>query len=152
MSNLLDNETFLRAVDATPLVSIDLIVQNHDNLVLTGFRKNKPAQGYWFTPGGRIRKNEKIRDAFERLAKTELGIEIAFEDAQPLGNFEHFYKDNTFAKKGISTHYVVLAFAVSVKEGQQINLDDQHTEHQWMTVDDLLNAADVHDYTKDYFR
>jgi colanic acid biosynthesis protein WcaH len=39
-----------------------------------GWRGNDPARGTWFVPGGRIRKNEKIADAFERIIRTETGL------------------------------------------------------------------------------
>jgi len=56
----LDDKKFLEIADLSPLVSIDLIVYNDKNKVLLGKRANRPAKDYWFVPGGRIRKNEKI--------------------------------------------------------------------------------------------
>lgn len=61
---MLPIEKFLQTVDATPLVAIDLIVPNQNGGYLLGHRVNKPAQGFWFVPGGRIRKNERLDDAF----------------------------------------------------------------------------------------
>jgi colanic acid biosynthesis protein WcaH len=39
-----------------------------------GWRENEPAKRTWFVPGGRIRKDEKIADAFERIIRTETGL------------------------------------------------------------------------------
>ena len=61
----LNHDDFVEVVKKTPLVSIDLIVENDRNEVLLGFRKNEPAKNYWFVPGGRILKNERIAEAFE---------------------------------------------------------------------------------------
>ena len=46
----LDDKTFLRVIEATPLVSIDLLVRNERGQVLLGKRANRPAQGLWFVP------------------------------------------------------------------------------------------------------
>jgi NUDIX domain len=54
-----------------PLIAIDLIIRNARDDVLLGLRKNEPAKGCYFVPGGMILKNEHLADAFARLAKTE---------------------------------------------------------------------------------
>ena len=55
---LLDEDSFRAAVAAVPLVSIDLVVRRANGDVLLGLRNNRPAQGQWFVPGGRIRKGK----------------------------------------------------------------------------------------------
>lgn len=69
-----------------PIVSVDLLVRYEDG-VLFGKRTNKPAQGYWFPPGGRVRKGETRRDAVNRVAREELGLEV--DIVESLGAFEH---------------------------------------------------------------
>ncbi|WP_408344541.1 NUDIX domain-containing protein [Paraburkholderia sp. RL17-337-BIB-A] len=89
---MLPIEQFIQAVDATPLVAIDLIVPNENGSYLLGHRVNRPAQGFWFVPGGRIRKNERLDDAFRGIARDELGnacVERA--DADLVGVYEHLY-------------------------------------------------------------
>ncbi|WP_188925660.1 NUDIX domain-containing protein [Shewanella algicola] len=61
-------------IENTPLVSIDFVVYNQKGEVLLGKRNNRPAQGGWFVPGGRIKKDELMSAAFKRLAKNELGV------------------------------------------------------------------------------
>ncbi|WP_272641214.1 hypothetical protein [Marinomonas mediterranea] len=48
----MNNDAFLNIIDSTPLVSIDIILERSDGLFLVGKRVNKPAEGYWFVPGG----------------------------------------------------------------------------------------------------
>ena len=55
----LSESTFQTIIGATPLVSIDLIVKNAKGEVLLGYRTNRPAQGYWFVPGGRVQKKSR---------------------------------------------------------------------------------------------
>ena len=51
-------EAFAHIVAHAPLVAIDLLVQDTQQRLLLGWRNHPPARGYWFVPGGRIRKNE----------------------------------------------------------------------------------------------
>ena len=142
---------FLEVIDLTPLVSIDLIIKRVDNKYLVGERTNKPAQGYWFVPGGRIRKNETLSAAMKRISKVELGFEINIEDALLLGAFDHIYEDNFNATTGVNTHYVALGYQFSVPIEVCINTDSQHTDIKWLSVDELLNDDLVHENTKKYF-
>ncbi|HVL76288.1 MAG TPA: NUDIX domain-containing protein, partial [Noviherbaspirillum sp.] len=64
----MDPDTFGRIVAATPLVSIDLVLTNERGQVLLGYRSNRPAQHCWFVPGGRIRKDESLEEAWGRIA------------------------------------------------------------------------------------
>lgn len=148
---MIDKETFLQIVDSTPLVSIDFILENQQGKVLLGMRNNSPAQGYWFVPGGIIRKNERLSDAFKRISSVELGAELIITDAKLIGAFEHIYKDNFLGKQGINTHYVVLAYKIKTKEYFKPKLDNQHSEMQWWLKDSLLKEPKVHKNTKDYF-
>ena len=61
------------AVRLGPIVAIDLIIRDESDRVLLGFRTNEPAKGVYFVPGGRIWKDERISDAFERILKAETG-------------------------------------------------------------------------------
>ena len=70
---MLDMQTFKTVVENTPLVSIDLCLVC-DGQVLLGKRTNEPLRGEWFTPGGRIHKNETWQDALLRIAEVELGL------------------------------------------------------------------------------
>ena len=64
----------------TPLVSIDLCLICNGQILL-GKRRNEPLKGIWFTPGGRIHKNETWQDALLRIAEVELGLsDIAVDD------------------------------------------------------------------------
>jgi len=105
----LPEKVFKSVVASTPLISIDLIVRNNQGKILLGKRTNRPAQGYWFVPGGRILKNEAIEQAFKRLLIVELGLDFSGVKASFIGTYQHFYDDNFF-NSTFSTHYVVLAY------------------------------------------
>ena len=142
---------FSKVIEHTPLVSIDLIIRNREGQVLLGQRINKPAQGDWFVPGGRILKNEFLSEAFKRLTLQELGKEFAIEQANLLGHYEHFYNDNFLGEDHVNTHYVVLAYEIQLMDGTPVQLDQQHSDQGWWAIGDLLASEEVHANTKAYF-
>jgi colanic acid biosynthesis protein WcaH len=147
----LGREQFLEVVERTPLVSIDLIVRRGDGRVLLGRRTNEPAKGCWFVPGGRIRKNERLADAFRRICEAELGKPFAISDAKFLGVFEHLYPTNFAEKPGTGTHYVVLAYELCVGGLPEKLPADQHGEFDWFNVQGILKTGAVHENTRAYF-
>jgi len=144
---MLGDQIFKTVVDSTPLVSIDILLKK-DNKVLLGRRVNKPAQGYFFSIGGRINKNETIDNAMARVALNELNIYLK-STPEFIGVFEHFYDDSMY--ENVSTHYVNLAYEYEVEEIPNLPTE-QHSEYQWFSIDKLLESKQVHKYTKDYFR
>ena len=110
-------------VENVPIVSVDLVVK-YEGGVLLGLRKNEPAKGEWFVPGGTVLKNERLVEAVQRVAKTELGCKV--EIVERLGAYEHFYE--TSEVEGVdSKHYVANAFVVEPVAEVEAT-DDQHAE------------------------
>ncbi|RLL47437.1 GDP-mannose mannosyl hydrolase [Acinetobacter cumulans] len=147
----LPDETFKSVIQHTPLISIDLIVRNEQGEVLLGKRVNAPAKGYWFVPGGRVRKNETLDDAFVRLVREELGIEsgITRADAKFLGVFEHFYDDCVFSGD-VSTHYIVLGYEITLKYQHIINLREQHEIFEYLKSNVADSTLEIHYFTRLY--
>lgn len=147
----LDKETFLTVIESTPLVSIDLIVKNKQGQALLGQRLNRPAKDFWFVPGGRILKNESLANAFKRLTIEELGQAFLIEQAELLGPFDHFYKDNVFGH-AFSTHYVAIAYVLTLESAlEQLPLNIQHGSYQWFNIHELMQLDNVHQNTINYF-
>ena len=146
----IEPEIFKCVVENTPLVSIDLIVRNKEGKILLGKRKNRPARGYYFVPGGRIFKNERIEEAFKNISKNELGKALDIDKAKFLGVYQHFYNDNYFGED-TGTHYVVLAYEV-LEDDLNLKEDNQHADFIWLSPEEILKSENVHPYTKDYFR
>lgn len=146
----LDKNKFKFIVANTPLISIDLIIKNEWNQFLLGLRKNRPAQESWFVPGGRVLKGESLDKAFERLTAAEIGNAFALQKAEFRGVFQHFYDDSVMSKT-ISTHYVVLAYELSVKLSDLNLPEEQHSDYKWFKTLDILEDDCVHKHTKWYF-
>lgn len=153
MSRLSIDE-FLSVVKLTPLVAIDLIIENEKNEILVGKRVNHPAKGYWFVPGGRIYKNETFKQALIRTIKSELGLHHFTGQYNILGVYDHLY-DTCFYEPDpsvTSTHYLVIGLKISI-DSQLIDLEsllEQHSLVEWRTIEELLNDDLVHQNTKNY--
>lgn len=143
---------FAQVVRHAPLVSIDLLVRDENERVLVGLRRNRPAQGSWFIPGGIIFKDERLDDAFFRISHVELGRAIPRSEASLLGIYEHHYQDNALEIPGVGTHYVVVAYQLHVHAASLDVLPaEQHKCSRWMYVDEIRDDPDVHPNTKAYF-
>jgi colanic acid biosynthesis protein WcaH len=145
-------EEFKNVVKNTPLIAIDLIIENENSEILLGWRNNPPAKGYWFVPGGRIRKGERFDDAFRRIALDETGLIVNLEDADFLGIYEHLYADENFSgDPTFGTHYIVIAYRIKLREAHSVFPKAQHADYWWAMLDEILENPNVHINTQNYF-
>ena len=146
---MLDAQTFKTIIENTPLVSIDLCLICNGQILL-GKRSNEPLKGRWFTPGGRIHKNETWQDALLRIAEAELGISgIVVEGFSLMGMWDHFY-NNSALDQNTSTHYVNLPHYAEFKSKPQITLDDQHGEFKWFDLSVVADDEKFNPYMRNY--
>lgn len=146
---MLAEDTFKKIVASTALVSIDLLVRDTQGNILLGKRVNRPAQGAWFVPGGRVLKDEPIEKAYTRLLKIELGMDKTSGFFK--GVYQHFYDDN-FSEEPFTTHYIVLAYEVIFNSDISSLPVAQHNDYRWFSEMTLLAHDDVHIHTKWYFQ
>jgi len=144
------NDQFHNIVKLTQLVSVDLLINNNGKYLL-GKRRNKPAQGYLFVPGGKVYNNETICDGLKRVAMDEIGL-TDLSDCHPIGLYEHIYEDN-YKNNEFGTHYVVCAYEIKTNtEADFSKFSDQHENIVWLTPEEILNSNEVHIFNKYYFQ
>lgn len=151
-SGFLLSADFERAVDALPLVSVDWVLLNPAGQILLGQRRNAPARHWWFTPGGRVRKNEPLSRCLQRVAWAELGLQANdVHGAKLMGAWDHFYQDSAFSTE-VSTHYVNLPHVLRLPYSLDLNPlpPDQHSAWRWQDVQTAAVAHDVHPYVRIY--
>jgi colanic acid biosynthesis protein WcaH len=142
---------FAEVVRLAPLVSIDLIASDRGRRVLLGLRRNPPAAGSWFVPGGRIHKGEPLETALVRLGRAELGARLEPSAWQFGGVAEHFYEEDFAGQTGMGTHYVVLAYRAVVEPDSLQLPAGQHLEFRWWEAAEILRSEKVHPYARAYF-
>lgn len=147
----LDRDTFLTVVRHAPLVAIDLVVRDADDRLLVGYRTNPPAQGSWFAPGGRIRKDETLDSAFRRITEAELGQVFERDGVALAGVYEHFYAED-FTGGDAGTHYVVIAHVLRVDPASLSLPREQHSGYRWVAREEGLADPTIHANTRAYLR
>ena len=121
---------FKKFVKNGPLASIDFNILNEYDESLLLYRLTPPASKKFFTPGGRIFKNEKLNEAIKRILKNEINfslkdsISIKFVKVN-----EHFYPDSAF-DDSISTHYINLLYEIRVKKDALTGLGKHFVDHE----------------------
>lgn len=150
-SRLLPDEVFEQVIDHAPLIAIDLLVEDQDHRVLLGWRKNPPAQSCWFVPGGRIRKNETLEQAFARITLAELGQAFDMEQSVFTGVYQHFYADNFRGQARSGTHYIALAHRLWAGDVALTLPQSQHAQYRWAHPTSITQDPLVHAYTRAYF-
>lgn len=149
---LLPADVWAGVVRHAPLVSIDLIVRDPGGAVLVGWRTNEPARNQWFVPGGVIRKNETMSNAFRRLCTDELGEPHELAESRLFDVHEHFYDTNFSGDPSFGTHYVVLVRELPVPTRPTALPKAQHTRYTWLTNEQILADDAVHEHVKRYAR
>ncbi len=135
------DELYKEILKTIPFVCVDVVIKNGDSFFLAK-RKNQPAQGQWFLPGGRVLKNEKLADAALRKMSQETGLEGKTE--RILGVDETMFPEGPYGDTAHSVNVVFLATTTSPKSA--VILDDQNDEYQWYThIDDTW-----HPYVKKF--
>ncbi len=158
MTAWIPEDDWTTVVESVPIVSVDLIVSvdgggsageregdggsDGDGVVLAR-RRNEPAAGEWFVPGGRVRKGERLLEAVERVAATELDVAVTVEEY--LGPYDHFYEMSDVGDDG--KHYVAHGYHVTTT-GEPAPGDDQHEAVTVVTEP----PADLHEYVEAYLR
>jgi len=153
---MLSTEKYLSVVTFSQIVSVDLLVKNREGKILLGKRRNAPAQGYYFVPGGRVYKNETIKEGAYRMLQWELGLTDKNIALKARCVSEHIYEDNfchAIDEKGksISTHYVCFGFDVDLDNIDMDTFKSQHDDAIWLTPEEILSRDDVHEYVKLYY-
>jgi len=96
-------------------------------------RRDEPAKGKWWFPGGRQFKGETFFKAAERKCKSETGIKgIA---TQVLGVWNTFFDTSAWDIKGINgTQTINIAVYIEVPDGSEVFLDKTSNRFRWINI------------------
>ncbi len=141
--------------------SMNLLMNDGTGAFLFLERKNEPAMGHWWVPGGRIRNGETAEQAVYRLAEEEIGLLPDMYDVQhvsdrhneeifPVAAMDPAHAVERYGPDVTHVHYWGGMAYLTLKPGTtpDISLDDQSSGYAWKQ--DL--PRDLHDYVVWYFR
>ena len=129
MSEHIPLELYKQIHASLPIPCVDAVILNTNKEVLLCHRLNKPAQGTWWFPGGRVLKGETMEDAIVRKVKQETNLDV--DIVKQLGTDQTMFPDGPF---GGPTHTINTVFLVTIKDHTDIHPDIQSDQIQWFTT------------------
>lgn len=113
---------------SVPIFCVDVVAEDAQRRFVVLYRKNEPARGKWWVPGGRVLKGEHVAHAAVRKLKEETGITGKFQ--RVIGFYEFFAKKGFF--KGVSAHTPIAVCLVRVPRPPRVRLDGQSMAFRWV--------------------
>ena len=113
----LPKKIFYEVSSLTPLICVDLLIQDSKKGIILTWRDDKYYGPGWHIPGGIIRFKEKIIDRIKATLLNELRIEAKKISKKPLKINEQI---NT--ERNIRGHFLALLFECKIKTEPPINL------------------------------
>jgi 8-oxo-dGTP diphosphatase len=93
-----------REYPVAPIVAVGVIVLRDGRIALIR-RDREPAKGLWTFPGGAVELGETVREAAQREAREETGLEVEIGEVAAV--VDNVIRD---ASGAIQYHYVILDF------------------------------------------
>jgi len=121
------SELYQSILASMPILCADAVIVNEEKCLLL-LRDNEPAKGtYWF-PGGRVQKNELIKDAVLRKAKEETNLTCVFEKIISI-------EETMFEKQGnmlTDVHTVNVCCLLRPLNIDELQVDRLHSGFKWV--------------------
>jgi colanic acid biosynthesis protein WcaH len=128
-----DKNLYKMMLDHFPIACVDVVVECNEKFLFLK-RKEKPAQGeYWF-PGGRLYKNETLEDCVKRKLNEEVCIE-SYELVDQVGTFETIFDDGPFEAQ---SHTINVTYHVIVKTEEIKSNDKFFDDYKWVGRTDKI--------------
>lgn len=126
-----------------PIPCVDLLVLDDDDNVLMLLRRNEPAMGQWWFPGGRVLKLESRREAAERKLEEECGLRSS--SWEELGTFDLLFP---LPERPETVHSITTLFRTRVTGHHQFQIDSQSEQAAWKPIAEWLRS-DLHPFVRD---
>jgi len=75
----LPDDVFYYISRTTPLVNVDLLIKDENGRTLLSWRNDQYGGKGWHVPGGIVRFKETLETRVQKVAETEVGVNISFE-------------------------------------------------------------------------
>ena len=109
----LSAEEFRRIYAKVPRLTVEIILRSDDGILLT-LRNIEPCKCLWHLPGGTVRFGEKLTDAVRRIARRELGIDVAATKLLGYVEYPSHYENGLDSPVGIAFEITGYAGRVQV--------------------------------------
>lgn len=137
MKHWIPAETYRAVLECMPIACVDVAIV-HRGAVLLVKRKDAPARGQWWVPGGRVWKGETMRETAARKALAEVGIKCHVGPI--IHTAETIFPDGP---GGVAVHSINACFflyPVATASRLHSKLDAHHDGAKWVrTIPTGLN-------------
>lgn len=124
-----------------------LIVDESTGEALSGYRQQKPQEGYWFSCGGRMERGQSYQEAGAAKIKEELGLEIDPSRLELLTAYSTAFDKRAQEpqEEGVHTSNAVVVLFVSPEERlkMQFQLNEEHSKTEWMPLEEILDRHET---------
>jgi colanic acid biosynthesis protein WcaH len=129
MNGFISEDLYKKILQCLPISCVDIAIIAQGAVLLVK-RKDFPAKGQWWLPGGRVLKGEMMKETALRKAREEVGLEC---HAGPIiYTAETIFPDGPF---DIPIHSINSCFFMYPKNPDPGPLlDGHHAEYQWVSV------------------
>lgn len=129
MTKFIPIELYYQILENVPIACVDVAIVANGAVLLVK-RKDSPARGQWWVPGGRVLKGEMMRDTAIRKAREEVGIDCHVGPI--IHTAETIFPDGP---GGIPVHSINSCFFVyPVDKNFQPELDNHHADYKWVSI------------------
>lgn len=155
----LSDETYAEAIESFVIVCADVLFINRKNrsVLLLARRKVKPMQGLWLI-GGRVFAGEPERAAIVRLAKREVGLDIAPERFEYVCTNRYLWTDREQEPQDKGSDDLCYTFALEVSDEERRGAAAHLDPHEYDTTTGLqefnkerLEKESVHQAIRDLY-
>jgi colanic acid biosynthesis protein WcaH len=132
---------YAQVVQDLPICCVDIFVYNPNlKSYFLVLRKQKPVQGIWWYPGGRLFKGESFFECAQRKCKQEAGLDI--EPVIVLDSYSTIFPDSEW---NCQTHTINIAVFALCVQNELPDLDGNHEQWQWQPIDKWPEHPYLHD-------
>jgi ADP-ribose pyrophosphatase YjhB (NUDIX family) len=115
---MIPSEIHRQIMSLMPIPSVEAMILK-DNALLFLKRKNNPARGQWWFPGGRMWKGETFKETLHREVKEETGL--AIEVIKLVGVYSRIFPDR---------HDVTIVFLCRCFD-DEVTLNNEHSQYRF---------------------
>jgi len=119
----LPDDIFFYISRTTPLVNVDLLINDDQGRTLLSWRNDPYAGKGWHLPGGIVRFKERLETRVEKVAESEVGAQIDF-DPSPIAINQIILKEYRNRAHFISILYQCFLPASFIPDNKEINETD----------------------------
>lgn len=128
--SVIKKESYCDAVTQLPICCVDIFLFNPmDCTYFLVLRKDPPAKGIWWLPGGRLYKGESFFDCSQRKCKDEVGLEVT--PIKTIGFAATLFPDSMWNTQTHTVNTLVLAI---VNDQQKPSVDKTCETFQWIPI------------------